>query len=198
MVIQDGFWISKYEMTLRENLRNHPRLTIAKHKNDPLTMIHLDDGKAMTNTLTAEEAKADRLPNDWRYTLPTQEQWEYAARAGTSSRFYFGDDLQRLPQHGNFGDKSYYESKDIYSNAAERTLDDGTVKLAIVGSYQPNPWGLHDVCGNVAEWCIDTAIRGGSWVSLPENCRSAYRDQFASRNEQNFIGYRLVIQKVSK
>jgi len=49
--------------------------------------------------------------------------------------------------------------------------------------------------GNVAEWCINLAIRGGSWTSTPPNCRSAYRDSFSSRNEQNFIGYRLVIQR---
>lgn len=197
VTIEDGFWIGKYELTLSQNLRNHPHNTIATHKTHPLTMINHDDAKSMTmRTLSGDERKHGRLPNDWQYSLPTEEQWEYAARAGTTTRFYFGDDLRKLPEHANFGDKSFYDSKDIYSNAASRTLDDGTVRLAKVGSYQPNPWGLHDVYGNVAEWCISTAIRGGSWVSVAENCRSAYRDSFSSRNEQNFIGYRLVIQKV--
>lgn len=159
-------------------------------------MINHDDAKRMTTrTLSEDERKNGCLPSDWEYSLPTEEQWEYAARSGTTTRCYLGDDLQQLPQHANFGDKSFYESKAIYSNPAHRTLDDGSVRQSIVGSYQPNPWGLYDVYGNAAEWCINTAIRGGSWVSVAENCRSAYRDSFSSRNEQNFIGYRLVIQR---
>ncbi len=197
VTIARGFWIGKYELTLRENLRNHPRGTIAKHKNHPLTMMHLDDARSMTTrVLTQQERKQGRLPSDWQYSLPTEDQWEYAARAGSTSRFYFGDGLVELPSHANFGDRSYYLSKDIYSNAADRTLDDHHVQLAIVGSYRPNPWGLHDVYGNVAEWCLDRAARGGSWVSVPENCRSAYRDWYSNRNQQNFLGYRLIIQKV--
>jgi formylglycine-generating enzyme required for sulfatase activity len=195
-VIEDGFWIGKYELTLSQNLRSHPRSTIATHKNHPLTMINHDDARSMTTrTLSENERKAGRLPKDWEYSLPSEDQWEYAARAGTQTRFYFGNDLRQLPRHANFGDKSYYDSKVVYSNAAHRSLDDGNVRLAIVGSYQSNPWGLYDVYGNVAEWCINNAIRGGSWVSVAENCRSSYRDSFSSRNEQNFIGYRLVIQR---
>jgi formylglycine-generating enzyme required for sulfatase activity len=192
--IDQGFWIGKYELTLRENLRGHPGRTIAKHKLDPLTMIHLDDGRAMLKTYTADEQKQGRLPSDWEYALPTETQWEYAARAGTSTRWYFGENLVELPRHANFGDKRFYDSGDIYSNAAHRTLDDGTVQLALVGSYRANPWGLHDVYGNVAEWCVDTSARGGSWVSVGEQCRSAYRDRFSNRNEQNFLGYRVIIQ----
>lgn len=158
-------------------------------------MIHHDDGKHMVmKTLTDEARAEDRLPEGWQYSLPTEEQWEYAARAGTTNRFYFGDDMRLLPLHANFGDKSYYDSGDIYSNSAHRTLDDGVVRLAQVGSCLPNPWGLHDVYGNVAEWCIDFGARGGGWASVPENCRSAYRDHYSSRDQQNYLGYRLVIQ----
>lgn len=196
VTIADGFWISKYELTLSQALRNVSRKSIARHKLDPLTMMNHDDAKSSTTrTLSQAERKAGRLPENWQYSLPTEEQWEYAARAGTKSRFYFGEDISLLPHHANFGDRSYYESRDIFSNSAHRTLNDGAVRLARVGSYQSNPWGLHDVYGNVAEWCSNLAVRGGSWVSVPENCRSAYRDSFSSRNEQNFIGYRLVIQK---
>lgn len=173
VVIQDGFWISKYEMTLRENLRNHPHRTIAEHKNHPLTMINHDDAKNMTwRTLSEQERKAGRLPTDWQYSLPTEEQWEYAARAGTASLYNFGDDVSQLPQHANFGDKSYYDTQDIFANSADRTLNDGNARLAIVGCYQPNAWGLFDVHGNVAEWCLD---RLGDYDSDPTAPRTGER-----------------------
>ena len=197
VVIKDGFWISKYELTVTENPRSRShKAPETTHKNQPLTMINHDDAKQMTwRTLSEEGRKTAGLPDDWQYSLPTEEQWEYAARAGTKTLYSFGDRSEAITQYGNFGDKSYYDSKDIFSNSAHRTLDDGFVKFAPAGSFKPNPWGLFDVHGNVSEWCLNGAIRGGSWVSRPGNCRSAYRDYFSSRNEQEFIGYRIVIQR---
>ena len=195
VVIKDGFWIGKYEITKSQNIRNRGKLGEDENKNDPLVDMHWDDGRPMASrTLTEEERKAGRLPPGWQYDLPTEEQWEHAARAGTSTLYYFGDDMTRLPEHGNFADKSFYDSKDIFSNHAHRILDDGFVRVAPVGSFKPNPWGLHDVCGNVYEWCRDQGARGGSWITLPENCRSGYRDHYASRDQQVYLGYRFVIQ----
>ena len=194
--IPNGFWLSKYELAHSQTVAGRRGGNgIAQHKLHPMTMINLDDAKTMTRNLTKSEQEAGRLPSDWEYSLPTEDQWEYAARAGTTTRFYFGEDQSDLPQHANFADKTYYDSGDIYSNFADRTLNDGALNFARVGSYQPNPWGFYDMYGNVAEWCTNQAIRGGSWTSVPENCRSAYRDSFGSRNQQDFIGYRLVIQK---
>ncbi|MGC6465817.1 MAG: formylglycine-generating enzyme family protein [Akkermansiaceae bacterium] len=193
--IKEGFWMGKYEVTRSQSTRGVSRNSIGSHKNHPIEEMHWDDGRPMASrTLTQEERKAGRLPDGWQYDVPTEEQWEYAARAGRTTRYYFGDDMTHLPKHGNFADKSFYDSGDIFSNHAHRTLDDGFVKVAPVGSFAPNPWGLHDVYGNVAEWCRDHSARGGSWVSLPENCRSAYRDHYSSRNQQNYLGYRFVIQ----
>ena len=199
VVFKDGFWLSKYELAHSQVVagRRPGHDTLARHKLEPSTMINHDDARAMTRKFTASERQAGRLPDDWEYSLPTEEQWEYAARAGTTTRFYFGDEMDLLPRHANFADKTYYDSKDVYSNSAHRTLDDATLKLAKVGSYEANPWGFHDMYGNVAEWCIDGATRGGSWASVPENCRSAYRDYYSSRNQQPFIGYRLIIQKTN-
>jgi len=195
VVIAEGFWIGKYELTRAQRLRNLSGKAIGSHKNHPIESLHWDDGSRMVaQTLTEQERQAGRLPASWEYHLPTSDQWEYAARAGTQTRYYFGDDMRALPQHANFADKSYYDSGDIYSNSADRTLDDGSVYLSRVGSYQPNPWGLHDVYGNVAEWCRDKSALGGGWVSVPENCRSAYRDSYSSRDEQDYLGYRIVIQ----
>lgn len=196
VVIGEGFWIGKFEHTRGQKLRNLSNRMIGTHKNEPVNHLHWDDGSRMvTRTLSDAERAAGRLPEGWEYSLPTEDQWEYAARAGTTTRYYFGDEMRALPRHANFADKSFYDSGDIYSNHAHRTLDDGFARLAPVGSFAPNPWGLHDVYGNVVEWCIDKAARGGGWVSLGENCRSAYRDSYASRDEQPYLGYRFVIQR---
>lgn len=193
VTIADGFWISKYELTHAQWMgANVPRSAVAWHKLHPQDMANQSkDGGRMLKALN----DADPLPDRWQYTLPSEEQWEYAARAGTVLRFYFGDDVEQLPQHANFGDKSYFDTKDVYSISAHRTLDDGFAQLAPVGSFAANPWGLHDVYGNLAEWCSNAATRGGSWVSLAENCRSAYRHRFGDRDNEVFIGFRLIIQR---
>ena len=195
VTIKDGFWIGKYEITKTQNVRKRGRLGEDEFKNDPLINMHWDDGRRMIlNTLTEQEREAGRLPEGWQYDLPSEEQWEYATRAGTTTCFYFGESLEELPKHGNFADKSFYDSGDIFSNHAHRILDDGFAKLAPVGQFTANPWGLHDVYGNVYEWCRDKGARGGSWITRPENCRSAYRDHYSSRDNQIYLGYRIVIQ----
>ncbi len=196
---QEGFWISKYEVTIRENPRGRlHRDVLGRTKNHPVTLINWDDASRMVKkTLTEAERKAGCLPNDWEYDLPTQEEWEYAARAGTKTRFSFGDDEKLLPLYGNFADKSLYDTGDLFYNYAHRSLDDGIAFVAPVGSYRPNPWGLHDVHGNVAEWCAGTKMRGGSFLSLPNYCRSAQKNSWPNRQEQNFLGFRFVIRKKS-
>ena len=196
VIIKDGFWIGKYELTVAKNFRNRSHKTFTTEKNAPITGINHDDGKRMfSHTLTQEERKAGRLANDWQYSLPTELQWEYAARAGTRTRYCFGDNPVQLPQYGNFSDKSHFDSGDVFACSASRVLDDGVVHLTSVGRYAPNAWGLHDVHGNIAEWCLNGAIRGGSFISPPENCRIAYRKIYSSRQDQIYMGYRAVIQK---
>ena len=133
------------------------------------------------------------LGTNWRYSLPTEAQWEYACRANTSSAYYFGQTASG--NEGNFGKTS----AEINKSKTEKGLGQSTTTTSEVGCFSPNPWGFCDMCGNVCEWTLDgyadydekksidpvgvsltaeRVARGGNWRSLPENCRSASRFNF--------------------
>ena len=130
------------------------------------------------------------------FRLPTESEWEYACRSGTSSRFYWGDD----PSYSEIGEYAWYDR-----NAGGQT--------SLIGQLQPNPWGLYDMSGNVWEWCWDweddypsslqvdpqgplsgsrRVLRSGSWNYEGRRCRSAYRFSFAPDTVKKYIGLRLV------
>jgi formylglycine-generating enzyme required for sulfatase activity len=132
------------------------------------------------------------------YRLPTEAEWEYAARAGTRTAYFFGDDPAKLEEYAIFFDNSPWK------NNPDRGHPESGSGYRTVGSLKPNPWGLHDIYGNVAEWVIDgytkdhyarfkgksitgsdainwpkeifpTVVRGGHWDAVAEDCRSATR-----------------------
>ena len=110
-----------------------------------------------------------------KYRLPTQEEWEYACRAGTTTDYYFGDDANQL---GNY---AWYED------------NSGLITFPVGAAKSPNAWGLYDMSGNVWEWCIDKWLRGGSWNDPPYCCRSANRDSSPPRGLRfNNVGFRVV------
>ena len=208
--IPSGFWVAKYEFTRREIMtlmKTHTYLSTGTHKLQPLDKTRKDNVGQWLALLNA-----DATTTGWKYAVPTEEEWEYAARAGTMTAFYFGDNPESLRAYGNYADVSLYETDGGYYAYADRTHNDESAMIAKVGSYAPNAWGLHDVCGNLSEHCVtpytspkikpgnypNHVIRGGSWLSKPESCRSAARNYFsfgASENVvPNHVGYRLVIR----
>ncbi len=81
------------------------------------------------------------------YRLPTEAEWEHAARAGTRTPYFFGSDKSKLVLYVNFAAKG--------NETGEKDLYDGQAVPTPVGSFRPNPWGLYDILGNVYEWCSD-------------------------------------------
>jgi formylglycine-generating enzyme required for sulfatase activity len=140
------------------------------------------------------------------YTLPSEAEWEYACRAGTTTPFAFGETI--TPELANY-DGSY-----SYANSPKGIRRQQTTP---VGMFPANAWGLHDMRGNVREWCADhwhfnyegapddgrpwldenaskeasRLLRGGSWGSHPGSCRSAFRDGFHPSGRGDFLGFRV-------
>ena len=133
-----------------------------------------------------------------RYRLPSDAEWEYAARAGTTTRYSWGDSVSEAGAYAWY-DKNADDRGERYAHA--------------VGAKQPNPWGLYDMHGNVYEWtqdcwnasylsapsdgsawlagdCSKRVLRSGSWVSYQGNVRSAYRNYSATGNRDSIFGFR--------
>jgi formylglycine-generating enzyme required for sulfatase activity len=139
------------------------------------------------------------------YRLPSEAEWEYACRAGTTTPFYFGETITGELANYNAGYTYAGEAKGEYRN-----------ETTPVGQFPPNAFGLYDMHGNVWEWCADTwhgnydgaptdgsvwiengndnrsLLRGGSWYFNPNVCRSAYRNVSYRRVNSSYFGFRVV------
>lgn len=223
VAVTSGFWMGKYEVTQAEGLRckqSYQSSFPGKHL--PQHAIQQGQVSKILAALNDAERKAGGLPEGWEYALPSEAQWEYACRAATTTRYSYGDDASQLYRYANYADKRLL-ADDGALQFADARFDDGVGRsLAVVGSYLPNPWGLHDMHGNVAEWCADRylpqlvggadplvdqknkaaapagIIRGGAWCSVAKYCESGFRNyEYAGGNakKRDFIGFRLVLTR---
>jgi formylglycine-generating enzyme required for sulfatase activity len=113
-------------------------------------MVSWNDAEAFTRWLSRKEGV--------KYRLPTEAEWEYACRAGTTTRYWTGDDPETLAVGANVPDATYREAEAANGEDigyAVLTRRDGFANWAPVGNYRPNPFGLYDMHGNVWEWCVD-------------------------------------------
>jgi formylglycine-generating enzyme required for sulfatase activity len=208
-----GFWMGKYEVTQGQWKRVAGKLpgelTAEGGDGDdfPLGNVNYPEAEAFCLKLTERGRQSGDLPKGWEFRLPTEAQWEYACRAGTKTATAFGDQLGR--KQANFGGKPY--------NGGE----DGPPlnRAAKVGSYSANAWGLHDMHGNVYEWCRDwyhqtmpggadpdlssargarnrdgtfsRVRRGGAWCDDGQPCRSARRLRYEEERRSDHIGFRV-------
>jgi len=220
VTLSQGIWMGEHEVTQREYnviMRKTVPAGFTTHKNAPFWGV--GESKQITDfckKLNDLERKAGTLPSGWEYVCPTEAEWEYACRAGSTTKFCFGNSVTELGAFGNFADKTLGTTNPNFY-WADQNADDGVAEsLAVVGSYRPNAWGLRDMHGNVAEVVADhllpelpggtdplarvekdgrTQIRGGAWCSLPLYCESSFRNAASARDKRNFIGFRVALKK---
>jgi formylglycine-generating enzyme required for sulfatase activity/uncharacterized caspase-like protein len=191
-----AFYIGKYEITqaqwhaisIEDKFCKFP-----DNLQNPVERVSWDDAQDFCRILSQSTGR--------EFRLPSEAEWEYACRAGTTTTFFFGDDALLL------GEYAWY-----IDNSGDRTHP--------VGQKKPNSWGLYDMYGNVWEWCQDSyelygvvesdsvrktgkpiesknenpcyIIRGGSWNHFSQDCRSASRFHFDANRRRSFIGFRVV------
>ncbi|MFL2914391.1 MAG: SUMF1/EgtB/PvdO family nonheme iron enzyme [Opitutales bacterium] len=204
VTLTKGFYLGKYEVTQAQyeavmtgnsdwlsatpsNWPNNP--------NRPVEKVSWDDVQIFLSRLNASEQVAGRLPSGWKYVLPTEAEWEYACRAGTTTAYSWGATI--ATSNANYS-----------SSGLSQTTD--------VGQYAANPWGFFDMHGNVYEWTADwyavyssgaktdptgpasgsyRVFRGGRWNSPGTNLRSAKRYTSTPSQRNDSFGFRVGFQQ---
>jgi formylglycine-generating enzyme required for sulfatase activity len=222
--ISKGFYLGKYEVTQAEYetmIGVNPSHFSAKGGGTeqvqgkdtsrfPVESVSWRDAKEFCRKLTEHERRLGRLGAKEEYRLPTEAEWEYACRGGVKkhSAFHYGDSLSATQAnfHGDYP----------YGGGAKRPYLGRTER---VGSYKANEFGLHDMHGNVWEWCEDwyneneylrgnckdprgplqgffRVMRGGGWSTIAHRCRSADRDSTGPEGWRGDLGFRVVRSSV--
>ncbi len=193
VVISQPFYMGRYEVSQGEweaVMRNNP--SEFKGADRPVDSVSWEEVQTFL-------AKLNERAGATLYRLPTEAEWEYAARAGSTTSRYWGDDSAAMERHAWFAGNSGKRSRPV-------------------GQLQANAWGLHDMLGNVWEWCQDwyspktyangkvtnpqgaaegssRVIRGGGWNSYASHIRSAYRFELNPAHRRRNLGLRLVMEK---
>ncbi|BDC47944.1 hypothetical protein F183_A02600 [Bryobacterales bacterium F-183] len=210
VTLSKGFWIGKYEVTQAQWKSHMGDFRRPQNRgtgdNVPVYWVSFTDAEEFCRRATAAAHADGTLPADWEIRLPTEAQWEYAARAGTTTATSFGNRLTLTD--ANIGS--------AYPGPGKGNPD-GESKP--VGSYKPNAWGLYDMHGNVWEYCRDwyhrnlpggtdpdlydikgepnrdgtysRVRRGGAWVEQGWACRSAVRLRYEPERGSDHIGFRV-------
>lgn len=208
VVLSRGFWMGKFEVLQGEWKRVMGALPgqgasaeFGLGDDVPVYWVNYPEAQAFCQALSARATRSKALAEGWEFRLPTEAQWEYACRAGTTTVTAFGGELS--VRQANF-------------KAA------GSVGRSVkAGSYPANPWGIHDMYGNVFEWCLDwyhAALPGGTdpdlsrvagvqnrdgsysrvrrgcaWNDGTEWCRSAMRLRYEPDRNSDHIGFRVAL-----
>ena len=211
-VCVDDFMIAKREVSFEEydifvEATGHREPFDEGWGRNLLPVIHVNwyDAVAYLDWLSEETGQCFRLP--------TEAEWEYAARSGLTTSRYWGEDIQQTCFYANVHD---YSSQRANGSSYEiHECDDGAARTAVVGSYRVNEFGLYDMLGNVWEWtcssyeetyqqqgaalsCLNPrtkgprVIRGGSWINKPDAIRAAYRDSLPAEFHTEDLGFRAV------
>lgn len=189
VTLSQGFWLAKHEVTQEQwasVMGNNP--STFRGPQNPVDTVSWDDCQAFIQKLNGQAGISSRLP--------TESEWEYGCRAGTTSAYGFGEKRTNVDAYSWFG-------------------ENGGGTTHPVGKKQANAWGLHDMHGNLWEWCQDwygvypsgavtdptgpdtgtaRVMRGGSYGGLARRSRSAYRSFETPGRAARFIGFRLLVQ----
>lgn len=182
----------------------NPELSEFKGDNHPVEQVSWDDTQEFCQRLSRKTGKV--------YRLPSEAEWEYACRAGTTTPFHFGETI--MPVLANYDTEYSYNY--IEFSYIDNLIAESRGETTEVGSFPANDWGLHDMHGNVWEWCEDNwhgnyerapmdgnawvdanreetwrVLRGGSWDVDPRDCRSAVRDSNKPKNRYFNLGFRV-------
>ena len=233
VVIEHGFWMGQFEVTNRQyacfdpqhdsgletgeqyQFGDYERGHHLRRPEQPVVRVSWDRAMAFCDWLSKKTGT--------QFALPTEAQWEYACRGGTTSPLWYGTLDDDFSRSANLSDATHHTVDYPHVptalppwRPADTRFDDGWRVSAPVGTFGPNPWGLYDMHGNVAEWTRSTyrpyplaagedqddrigrrTVRGGSWMDRPRRARSAFRMHYEPSQAVHDVGFRVICEETA-